>query len=193
MCGVSRRHFFFLLLARRAEQEQVLRALELLMLSVKLRQKREVLRFCFRQFATEDNGQRLTASHMVAKHDRDLPYDAVRNWRYVYLAIFVGFYYPGDTKSRFRCAFHHTGRVNLSLLEIIGREINLRIRRSSVCSIGRSIRLSFESTWIYCWDTRDGLRAVTMFDEQKRDKRQYRRHRSGADEYETSPLALLCL
>jgi hypothetical protein len=32
-----------------------------------------------------------------------------------------------------------------------------------------------------------------MFDEQKRDKRQYRRHRSGADEYETAPLALLCL
>jgi hypothetical protein len=191
MCGVSRRHFFFLLLARRSEPEQVLCALELLMLSVKLRQKREVLRFCFRQFATEDDGQRLTASHMVAKHDWDLPYDTVRNWRHLYLAIFVGFYYPGDTKSHFRCAFHHRGRVNLSLVKIIGCEINLGIRRGSVWSIGRSIRLSFGSTWTYCWGTGDRLRAGTMFDEHKPGQRQYRHYRSGADEaddYETAPL-----
>src|ERR1700751_5451936 len=187
MCGVSRREFFFLPLARRSEPEQVLCAFELLVLSVKLRQKREVLRFCFRQFATEDDGQRLTASHMVAKHDWDLPYDTVRNWRHLYLAIFVGFYYPRHTKSRFRRAFHQKSRVNLSLVKIIGREINLGIRRGSVWSIGRSNRLSFGSTWIYCWGTGDRLRAATMFDKQEPGQRQYRRHRFGADEYETAP------
>jgi hypothetical protein len=58
---------------------------------------------------------------MIAKHHWDLPYDAVRDWRHVYLAIFVGLYYSGDAKSRFGRPFHRTGCVNLGLLEIVRR------------------------------------------------------------------------
>jgi hypothetical protein len=58
---------------------------------------------------------------MIAKYDRDLPDDAVRDWRHVHLAIFVGLYYPGDAKGRFGRPFHRMGSVNLGLLEIVRR------------------------------------------------------------------------
>jgi hypothetical protein len=55
MCGVRRRYLFLLLLACRTQSDQVLCALELLVLGVQLRQKSEILRFCFREFAAEDD------------------------------------------------------------------------------------------------------------------------------------------
>src|SRR5712664_3878059 len=87
MCGVRRCDLFFLLLACCAQPNQVLCALELFVLGVELCQIGEILRLCFCKFAAENDSQWLATPHMVAKHDRDLPYDAVRDWRHVYLAI----------------------------------------------------------------------------------------------------------
>jgi hypothetical protein len=138
MCGVRRRHFLLLLLACRTQPDQVLRALQLLVLGIEFRQIGEILRFCFREFAAEDDRQWLTAPHVIAKHNRDLPDYAIGDWRHVYLAIFVGLYDPGDAKRGFRRAVHHAGRTNLRLLEIVHPKIDLRVSHDG----GRISRLS---------------------------------------------------
>src|SRR5712672_2785999 len=104
MHDVRRRHLFLLLPTCRAQPDQVLRAPELFVLGVEFRQIGEILRFCFRELAAEDDRQGLTCPYTIAKHDRDLPDDAVRDWRNVYLTIFVGLYYSRDAKGRLRRA-----------------------------------------------------------------------------------------
>src|SRR5260370_4858568 len=124
MRGVSRRHLFLLLSARRTQSDKVLCALQLLMLGVEFSKVGEILRFRFREFAAEDDCQGLTSPYMIAKHDRDLPDDAVRDWRHMHLTIFVGFYDPWDAKGRLGRAVHHVGGMNLCLLEIVRRKID---------------------------------------------------------------------
>ena len=113
--GVRRRDFLLFLLAGRTEFQQILRALSFVF-GLKLREVGNVLCFGFGKLTAEDDGQRLSAFDVIAKHDGNFFHDPAHKRCYVNFSVFIDFH---DSRNAELCggdAVCNTHSANLRLL-----------------------------------------------------------------------------
>ena len=106
-CG----YFLQLLPARRPERDQLLGALELLVVGLEHRAHREVLHLRVGQLGAEDDRQRLTATHRGAELNRHLTHDPTDECVHFRVAVRVGHDGPRDRQTR-------AGRLALDVGEL---------------------------------------------------------------------------
>src|ERR1700674_3173019 len=125
MRGMVRCHLLLFLLAGGPELDEVLRALQLLVIGFQLGQHREIPCFGICKVAAEDDRHRLTAPHMIAEHDRNLPDDAANQRSDMHLVVLIRVDDSRNTKCAGSLLYIYMDGLNLRLLEIVGTKLDL--------------------------------------------------------------------